>query len=59
MYGSPWHWMHKSQHTESALALFKTLVRFRIVENIVHPGEWAIWYGNVKRFSHKYEGRDG
>lgn len=57
MYGSKWHWMHKTPEVTAVMELFKTLVRFGIVGGIVHPGEWTIWYGEVKRFAYKYENR--
>jgi hypothetical protein len=51
--------MYKTPQVESTMGIFKTLVRFRIVDPINHPGEWAIWYGKVKMFAFRYEGRDG
>lgn len=40
--------------TKRALDIFKTLVRLRVVDHIVHPYEWTVWYYGVKEFVGKY-----
>ena len=45
------HWLNKGTGTNVTLSFFKTLERFKIVNNIVNPIEWTKWYAQVKEFA--------
>ncbi|CAB4125705.1 hypothetical protein UFOVP53_205 [uncultured Caudovirales phage] len=46
--------LRKSAGTSVTLDLFKTLERFKIIDNIVNPAEWTMWYAEVKAFARKH-----
>jgi hypothetical protein len=47
--------LRKSVGTSITLDLFKTLERLKVVDNIVNPAQWTLWYAKVKVFVRKYE----
>lgn len=55
MYGNKHSWLHQNDNVVAALDIFRTLVKFRIVEPLRDTGEWTIWYGTLRRFVDKYE----
>lgn len=55
MYGNKYHWLHENKGVDRTKALFKTLVRLKIVDPIYNPIKWNTWYATLRRFVDKYE----